>query len=50
MFKGRRQEEAKRNAYNLLKNGVSYDVIRASITLLTEDELEELALQVKTGK
>ncbi len=45
-----RKEEAKSNAYNLLKNGVSYDVVRASITLLTEDELEELSLKVKTGK
>lgn len=30
------------NAYNLLKNGVSYEIVRASIHLLSDEELREI--------
>ena len=34
--------EAKENAYRMFKNGVEYDVVRASIMLLTDEELQQI--------
>lgn len=37
-----RKEEAKDNAANLFVNGVTYDIVRKSITFLTDEELMEV--------
>ena len=36
------KEEATRNAHNFFVNGVSYEIVRASIPLLTDEELQEI--------
>lgn len=37
-----RQEEARENAKKLFENGVSYEVIRDSISILTDEELQQI--------
>lgn len=36
------KENAMDNAYNLFKNGVSYEMVKASIEILSEEELQEI--------
>lgn len=36
------KESAKETAYNLLKNGASYELVKKSIMLLTDEELQEI--------
>ncbi len=36
------KENAMENAYNFFKNGASYEIVKASITSLTEEELQEI--------
>lgn len=43
------KEAVMENAYNLFKNGVSYEVVRASINLLSDDELTEIYTKVTQG-
>ena len=40
------EEATRQNALKLFENGVSYEIVRASITSLTEEELMELYKQV----
>lgn len=37
-----RRDEAMENARELFKNGVSYELVRASIKLLTDEKLREI--------
>ena len=38
---GKREAELQ-TAYNFFKNGVSYELVRASIEVLTDEELQEI--------
>lgn len=46
-MKDGRKEEARLNALELLKNGVSFELVEKSITILTHEELLEIYDQVK---
>jgi hypothetical protein len=37
-----RKEQAIQNAHNFFANGASYELVRASIPLLTDEELQEI--------
>lgn len=41
------EEEAKKSAQRFFENGVSYEVVRASITSLSDEELESIYKKVK---
>ena len=41
------EEEAKRHAKKLFENGVSYEVVRDSITSLSDEELQGIYKEVK---
>lgn len=40
--KAGRKEEAMRNAYNFFKNGANFELVRASIEGLSDEELQEI--------
>lgn len=42
------KENAMENAYNFFKNGVNYEIVKASITSLTEEELQEIYKKAHT--
>ena len=42
LLKDERKEEAKYVAYNFFKNGASYELVRASIEILSDAELQEI--------
>ena len=41
-----KKEEATQNAYNLFKNGASYELVRASIEGLSDEELQSIYNEV----
>lgn len=43
-------EETKENALRLFKNGASYELVRASITSLSDEELREIYEKAKNGQ
>ena len=43
------KEAVEESVYNLFKNGVSYEMVRASINLLSDEELKEIYERVQNG-
>ena len=43
------KEAAMEHAYNFFRNGASYEIVRASIESLSDEELQEIYQRAKKG-